>query len=299
LLPSFETVARNRARPPQDDAGGVAMDDTKRLSINQICVLPQWSLAQAIDALVRHRVPAISVWREKLHEIGVAEAKKRIDAAGLAVSGLCFAGLISSPDRAEAAKARDDVRRAIDEATGIGAACLVFLSGGVDPRDKDLASARARVLDGLAQLADHARQAAVIIAIEPLHPMACATRSVLTTLKLANDWCDALKAEDVFGITVDAYVTWWDPELAQEIARAGKRIRAFHVSDWLVDTQDLRLDRGMPGDGVIDLPAIRRMVETAGYTGHVEVEILSARNWWKRDPDDVVRTIKERYATAV
>jgi sugar phosphate isomerase/epimerase len=275
------------------------MPDLARLSINQICVLPQWSLAQAIDGLVRHRVPAISVWREKLHEIGVAEAKKRIGGEGLAVSGLCFAGLISSPDAAEAAKALDDVRCALDEAAGIGAACLVFLSGGVDQRDKDLAATRARVLDRLAQLAGHARQAGVVIAIEPLHPMACATRSVLTTLKLANDWCDALKAEDVFGITVDAYVTWWDPELREQIARAGKRIRAFHVSDWLLDTQDLRVDRGMPGDGVIDLPAIRRMVEAAGFNGHVEVEIMSARNWWKRDPDEVVRTIVERYATAV
>ena len=277
----------------------IKVADLARVSINQICVLPQWSLAQAIDGLARHGVPAISVWREKLAEIGVAEAKKRIDGAGLAVSGLCFAGLISSADAAEAAKARDDVRRAIDEAAGIGAACLVFLSGGVDARDKDLAATRARVLDGLAQLADHARGARVVIAIEPLHPMACATRSVLTTLKLANDWCDALGAEDVFGITVDAYVTWWDPELREQIARAAKRIRAFHVSDWLVDTQDLRLDRGMPGDGVIDLPAIRRMVEAAGYAGHVEVEIMSARNWWKRDPDDVVRTIIDRYASAV
>jgi sugar phosphate isomerase/epimerase len=275
------------------------MADLKRLSINQICTLPQWSLAQAIDGLARHKVPAISVWREKLAEIGVAEAKKRIDDAGLAVSGLCFAGLISSADRPEAGKARDDVRRALDETAGIGAACLVFLSGGVDARDKDLAATRARVLDGLGDLADHARKAGVVIAIEPLHPMACATRSVLTTLKLANDWCDALGAEDVFGITVDAYVTWWDPELPREIARAGKRIRAFHVSDWLVDTQDLRLDRGMPGDGVIDLPAIRRMVEAAGYAGHVEVEILSARDWWKRDPDEVVRTIIDRYMSVV
>src|SRR5215469_15017994 len=138
------------------------MADLARLSINQICVLPQWSLAQAIDGLVRHKVPAISVWREKLHEIGVAEAKKRIDGAGLAVSGLCFAGLISSADAAEAEKARDDVKRAIDEAAGIGAACLVFLSGGVDHRDKDLAGTRARVLDGLSDLAAHARQAGVI-----------------------------------------------------------------------------------------------------------------------------------------
>ena len=275
------------------------MSDLSRLSINQICVLPQWSLAQAIEGLARFRVPAISVWRDKLAEIGVAEARKRIDGAGLAVSGLCFAGLISSADAAEATKARDDVRRAIDEAAGIGAACLVFLAGGVDARDKDLAATRARVLDGLAQLAGHARKAGVVIAIEPLHPMSCATRSVLTTLKLANDWCDALAAADVFGIVLDAYVTWWDPELPAQIARAGKRIRAFHVSDWLLDTCDLRLDRGMPGDGVIDLPAIRRMVEAAGYDGHFEVEIMSARNWWKRDPDDVVRTIIERYATAL
>jgi sugar phosphate isomerase/epimerase len=275
------------------------MPDLARLSVNQICVLPQWSLPQAIDGLKRHGIAAISVWREKLAAIGVAEARARIDGAGLAVSGLCFAGLISSADRAEAAAARDDVRRAIDEAAAIGAPCLVFLSGGVDPRDKDLAATRARVLDGLAQLAPHARGAGVVVALEPLHPMACATRSVLTTLRLANDWCDALGAEDVFGIAVDTYVTWWDPELAAEIARAGTRIRAFHVSDWLVDTQDLRVDRGMPGDGVIDLPAIRRMVEAAGYDGHVEVEILSARNWWTRDPDEVVRTIKERYATAV
>jgi sugar phosphate isomerase/epimerase len=275
------------------------MPDLSRLSINQICVLPQWTLPQAIDGLKRHGVGAISVWREKLAEIGVAEARKRLDDAGLAVSGLCFAGLVSSADRAEAAAALDDVRRALDEAQGIGAPCVVFLSGGVDPRDKDLAATRARVLDGLAQLTAHARAAGVAIAIEPLHPMACATRSVLTTLKLANDWCDALGAEDAFGIALDTYVTWWDPELPAQIARAGKRIRAFHVSDWLLDTQDLRVDRGMPGDGVIDFPAFRRRVEAAGYTGHVEVEILSARNWWKRDPDEVVRTIVERYATAV
>jgi sugar phosphate isomerase/epimerase len=275
------------------------MPDQRRLSVNQICVLPQWSLPQAIDGLARNGVAAISVWREKLHEIGVAAARRRIDDAGLGVSGLCFAGLISSPDRAAASAALDDVRRAIDEAAAIGAPCLVFLAGGVDPRDKDLAATRDRVLDGLAQLIPHARGAGVVVAIEPLHPMACATRSVLTTLKLANDWCDALAAEDVFGIAVDTYVTWWDPELAAQIARAGSRIRAFHVSDWLLDTQDLRVDRGMPGDGVIDIPAIRRMIEAAGYTGHIEVEIMSARNWWKRDPDEVVRTIKERYRTAV
>jgi sugar phosphate isomerase/epimerase len=239
------------------------------------------------------------VWREKLHELGVAEAARMIEGHGLAVSGLCFAGLITSLDRDEAAKAHDDVRRAIDEAARLKARCLVFVAGGVDPRDKDIKATRARALDGLASIVPHARQAGVRIALEPLHPMICATRSVLSTMKLANEWCDTLAAEDTVGIAVDTYAVWWDPELEPQIARAGRRICAFHISDWLPDTQDLRLDRGMMGDGVIDIPAIRRMVEAAGYTGHREVEIFSARDWWKRDPDEVVRTVKERYQTAV
>jgi sugar phosphate isomerase/epimerase len=118
-------------------------------------------------------------------------------------------------------------------------------------------------------------------------------------MKLANEWCDALGAEDIVGIALDAYAVWWDPELAAEIAHAGKRICSFHVNDWLADTQDLRLDRGMMGDGVIDLPALRSSLEAAGYDRYVEVEIFSERNWWRRDADEVIRVIKERAQWAV
>jgi len=275
------------------------MAELSRLSINQVTMLPQWTLAEAIDGLVRHQVPAISVWRDKLHECGVAAAVRRLADSGLAVSGLCFAGLIASFDDKEAALALDDVRRAIDEAAALKAQCLIFVAGPVDARNKDLPATRARVLERLQTLIPHARGARVMIALEPLHPMSCGTRSVLSTLKLANDWCDALEAEDVFGIAVDSYVTWWDPELASEIARAGQRICAFHVSDWLIDTQDLRLDRGMMGDGVIDLAAMRRMVDAAGYSGPIEVEIFSARNWWKRNAEEVIAVVKQRFTSAV
>ena len=275
------------------------MLDEALLSINQVTLMQQWSLRQAIEGLARHGLRGISIWRDKLHEMPLEEAVRLVGDHGMTVSGLCFAGLITSPDRAEAAKARDEVRRAIDEAAALGARCLVFVAGGVDPRDKDIRSARGRALDGLASLVPHARAAGVRLGLEPLHPMICATRSVLSTIKLANEWCDALGAEDTVGIAVDTYAVWWDPELEAGIARAGKRICAFHISDWLPDTQDLRLDRGMMGDGVIDIPAIRRMVEAAGYTGQREVEIFSARNWWTRDADEVVRVIRERYQTAV
>jgi sugar phosphate isomerase/epimerase len=275
------------------------MLDEGLLSINQVTLMQQWSLRQAIEGLARHGLRGISIWRDKLHEIELRDAARLLSDHGMTVSGLCFAGLITSPDRAEATAAVEDVRRAIDEAAALKARCLVFVAGGVDPRDKDIKATRARALDRLAALIPPARAAGVRLALEPLHPMICATRSVLSTIKLANDWCDALGAEDVMGIAVDTYAVWWDPELEAGIARAGKRICAFHISDWLPDTQDLRLDRGMMGDGVIDIPAIRRMVESAGYTGQREVEIFSARNWWKRDPDEVVRVVKERYQTAV
>jgi sugar phosphate isomerase/epimerase len=119
----------------------------------------------------------------------------------------------------------------------------------------------------------------------------------VNTLAQANDLCDELG--EGAGVAVDVYHVWWDPDLASQIARAGRRILAYHVNDWLVPTTDLLLDRGMMGDGVIDLRAVRRMVEATGYCGHCEVEILSAENWWKRDPDDVLRVCIERHQTVV
>ncbi len=275
------------------------MIDSRRLSIHQVTLRKQCSTPQFVDALVRNGVGCTSLWREKTLEYGVEQTARLVADNGIALSGYCFAGLITSPDDAEARAARDDVRRALDEAAALRAPCLVFVAGGVDARDKDIERARVRALDGLVDLIPHARSVGVKIALEPLHPMICATRSVLSTVKLANAWCDELAADDIVGIAVDTYAVWWDPEIESSIARAGRRICSFHVSDWLADTQDLRLDRGMMGDGVIDLPALRRMVEAAGYDGYVEVEIFSQRTWWQREPDDVIGVIKERVQWAV
>jgi sugar phosphate isomerase/epimerase len=274
------------------------MLDPRRLSIHQVTLLPQCSTPQFVDALARNGVGCTSLWRDKTREFGIENTARLVADSGIALSGYCWGGLITSPDRAEAAAARDEVRRALDEAAALKAPCLIFVAGGMDSRDKNIADARARALDGVGELVPHARSVGVKIALEPLHPMICATRSVLSTVKLANAWCDRLGADDIVGIAVDTYAVWWDPDLEAEVARAGRRICSFHVSDWLPDTQDLRLDRGMMGDGVIDLPALRRMVERAGYDGYVEVEIFSQRNWWTKDPDEVIAVIKDRAQTA-
>jgi sugar phosphate isomerase/epimerase len=264
------------------------------LSLNTVTVKEQWGLAECIEGCARHGIPGISPWRDVLQAMGVEKAARQIREAGLQVSGLCRGGMFTASDEAGRRAAVEDNRRAIDEAQALGAACLVMVCGGLPPGSRDLPGARRMVCDGLAEIAPYARSAGVTIGLEPLHPMTCADRSVVSTLTQALDLCDELGQG--LGVAVDVYHVWWDPELKSQMARAGTRIVGFHVCDWLVPTNDLVFDRGMPGDGVIDIPAIRAMAEAAGYRGSIECELLS-RRWWGEDPDLVLSTIKDRHAT--
>ncbi|MGE0154340.1 MAG: sugar phosphate isomerase/epimerase family protein [Reyranellaceae bacterium] len=268
------------------------------LSINTATVRQQWTLPQIIEGCARQDIRAIAPWRDQVAQCGLKTAAELVKRHGLRVSGYCRGGMFTAPDAAGRQAALNDNRRAVDEALALNAECLVLVVGGLAAGSKDIADARRQVRDGIAALLDHARPAGMKLAIEPLHPMYAADRACVNTLKQANDLCQAL-GEGV-GVAVDVYHVWWDPELAAEIARAGRHgwLHAFHVCDWLVPTRDLLLDRGMMGDGIIDIPGIRRQVEAAGYGGTVEVEIFSAENWWKRDPQEVLRVCRERYASA-
>lgn len=269
--------------------------DTRFLSINTATVQTQWNLRQAIEGVARAGIPGISPWRAPLQALGVAETAKLIRTHGLTVTGLCRGGMFTSFDRSGLGRALDDNRRAVDEAAAIGARCLVLVVGGLAPGSRDLPDARALVRDGIAALLPYARAAHMPLAIEPLHPMYAADRACVNTLAQANDLCDELG--EGIGIAIDAYHVWWDPALDREIARAGshKRILAYHICDWLVPTRDLLLDRGMMGDGVIDLKRLRGLVEAAGYDGFCEVEIFSQENWWRRPAEEVLTTCVERY----
>jgi sugar phosphate isomerase/epimerase len=204
--------------------------------------------------------------------------------------------------------ALDDNRRAVDEARALDAACLVLVVGGLpgalqgQAAHKDIALARSQVRDGIAELLEYARQAKLPLAIEPLHPMYAADRACVNTLEQALDLCDALDPgrTGALGVAVDVYHTWWDPKLEQQVARAGReRILAFHVCDWLTPTVDLLNDRGMMGDGVIDIPRIRGWVEAQGFAGYSEVEIFSTGNWWQRPHEEVLDTCIARHRSVV
>jgi sugar phosphate isomerase/epimerase len=232
---------------------------------------------------------------------------RAVKAHDLAVTGLCRGGFFTARDW------RDDNRRAIEEAHALGAKCLVLVVGGLLQGSRDLLGAREQVADGIAAILPEARAAGVPLAIEPLHPMQAAERACVNTLEQALDLCDALDAGGAgassgiggsagggapaaLGVAVDVYHVWWDPKLEAQIARAGKRrLLAYHICDWLVPTRDTLNDRGMMGDGVIDLPRIRGLMERAGYEGAHEVEIFSKLDWWQRDPDEVLATCKDRH----
>ncbi|MDX0628076.1 TIM barrel protein [Sinorhizobium medicae] len=265
------------------------------LSINLATIREQCGFAEAVDVCLKHGITAIAPWRDQVAAIGLEEASRIVRSNGLKLTGLCRGGFFPAPDAAGREKAIDDNKRAVDEAAELGADCLVLVVGGLAGGSKNIDAARSMVLEGIAAVLPHARAAGVPLAIEPLHPMYAADRACVNTLGQALDICEALGPG--VGAAIDVYHVWWDPDLNEQIARAGrmKAILAHHICDWLVPTKDMLTDRGMMGDGVIDLKAIRREVEAAGFHGAQEVEIFSADNWWKRPAEEVIATCVERY----
>jgi sugar phosphate isomerase/epimerase len=292
--------------------------DHRWLSINTATLRGAGTLDRIIEACVRHRIRAISPWRDQVRAIGLERTTELVREHMLELSGYCRGGMFPAMDVEGRRRALDDNRRAIDEARTLDAACLVLVVGSLPgalegrPQSKDLFAARSDVHDGIAATLEHARAAGMPLAIEPLHPMYAADRACVNTLEQALDLCDAIDphatgalgvgASDAaaLGVAVDVYHVWWDPKLEAQIARAGReRLLAFHVCDWLVPTRDLLNDRGMMGDGVIDIPRIRGWVEAAGFAGYSEVEIFSSENWWKRPEDEVLATCIARHRSAV
>jgi sugar phosphate isomerase/epimerase len=278
------------------------------LSINTATVRKQWPLDRIIEECAHREIRAISPWRDQVAAVGLDKIARQLQATGIGLSGYCRGGFFPAADAAGLKAALDDNRRAIDEAKTLNAPCVVLvvgaLPGALDgaPHYKDIGRARSEVRDGIAASLEYARQVHMPLAIEPLHPMQAAERACINTLEQALDLCDELDASKsgLLGVALDVYHVWWDPKLQQQIERAGsKRLLAYHVCDWLTPTRDLLNDRGMMGDGVIELKKIRGWMEAAGYAGFSEVEIFSERDWWQRPGEAVLDACVERHRSVV
>ena len=281
--------------------------DHRWLSLNTATVRKQGSLVEIIEACARHGIRAIDPWRDQAASVGLDRAARAVRDAGLELSGYCRGGMFVA-DAAHRTEVHDDNRRVIDEAKALGAPCIVLVAGGLpqysrpgSAASRDIAQARTQVHDAIAEMLEYAKQANMPLAVEPLHPAYAADRACVNTTKQALDLCDALdpKRAGMLGVALDVYHIWWDFELMPQIVRAGKdRLLAFHVCDWLVPTKDILNDRGMMGDGVIDIKPIRAAVEAQGFAGYAEIEIFS-NEWWEKPMGEVLRTCIERHRSVV
>ena len=265
-------------------------------------------LTDIIEACVSRGINAISPWRDQVAAVGLNTVSKLVKTHGLKLSGYCRGGMFPAATAAGIQAADVDNRQAVDEACELNAPCLVLVVGGLpgalagQAAHKNIQQSRDQVFEGIEKLLIYAKSCNMPLAIEPLHPMYAADRACINTLEHALDVCDKLDPlkTGALGVAVDVYHVWWDPKLQQQIERAGqKRLLAFHVCDWLTPTRDLLNDRGMMGDGVIDIPKIRGWVEAQGFQGFSEVEIFSTENWWQRDHSEVLDTCIARHRSAV
>lgn len=265
-------------------------------------------LTDIIEACVNRGIKAISPWRDQVAAVGLNTVSKLVKTHGLKLSGYCRGGMFPAATAAGIQAADADNRQAVDEACELNAPCLVLVVGGLpgalagQAAHKNIQQSRDQVFEGIEKLLTYAKSCNMPLAIEPLHPMYAADRACINTLEQALDVCDKLDPAKTgaLGVAVDVYHVWWDPKLQQQIERAGQnRLLAFHVCDWLTPTRDLLNDRGMMGDGVIDIPKIRAWVEAQGFQGFSEVEIFSTENWWQRDHSEVLETCISRHRSAV
>lgn len=277
-----------------------------RLSINQ-GTIKHADLATALRVTVEAGVQSIGLWREPVQEVGLATAASMLTDSGLRFSTHCRSGFFTMPEGPARRASIDDNLVAIEEAATLAAAgapgseaVLVLVAGGLPEGSRDLVGARERVRDALGELAPHAAEAGVTLAIEPLHPMYATDRCVVSTLGQALDLASGFDPS-VVGVAVDTFHIFWDPDVLDAIERAGRegRIATYQVCDWKTPLPaDVLLGRHYPGDGVIDLAGLTRAVADTGYSGDVEVEIFNA-DVWATEPLEAVRRTASGFAASV
>ncbi|NNE91326.1 MAG: sugar phosphate isomerase/epimerase [Verrucomicrobiales bacterium] len=265
-----------------------------RLCIHTITTKP-WSIEEAMDKYAQIGVGGITVWRQWLDGHNISIVGDQIRERNLEIVSLCRGGFFPAPSPAERKTAIEDNRLAIHEAAQLGAPTIVLVCGAVP--GQPLEESRKQIADGIEAVLPLAEEHDIQLAIEPLHPMYADDRSAINSMASANAVCDHID-HPLVGIAADVYHIWWDPDLEAQITEAGEKDRlfAFHICDWMTPTTDLLNDRGLMGEGCIDIPGIRAMVEAAGFDGYNEVEIFSDR-WWKSDPDEFLLAIREAYLT--
>ena len=270
--------------------------DLSRLCLHTVTTKP-WPLATAAKKYAAAGIKGITVWRDaaQKHAAGIKDAGQVCRSEGLEIVSYVRGGFFAALDSASRQAAIDDNLRMIDEAAALGAPLIVMVCGAAP--GQSLFASRAQIADGFRAILRHARSCGIKLGIEPLHPMYADSRSAINRMRQAIDMAVGL-ADDYLGVTVDVFHIWWDDHLKADITRCGreKKLFSFHVCDWRNQAVDMLNDRGLMGEGVINVPEIRSWVQDAGFHGFHEVEIFSDR-YWAMAPVEFLKLIIEAYRT--
>ncbi|MDF1752374.1 MAG: sugar phosphate isomerase/epimerase [Verrucomicrobiales bacterium] len=268
------------------------LTDFSKLCVHTMTTKP-WDIDTAMDKYATAEIGGITVWRQWLDGQNISQIGDRLRQRNIDIVSLCRGGFFPAVDQTGIDQAIEDNKQAVREAAELGAPMVVLVCGAVP--GQSLEQSRTQIADGIAAVLPLAEELNIKLAIEPLHPMYADDRSAINTMASANEVCDRL-SHSLVGIALDVYHVWWDPDLPKQIELTAdkERLFAFHICDWMTPTTDLLNDRGLMGEGCINIPEIRSMVERSGFQGFNEVEIFSNR-WWNSDQDQFLDSIKEAY----
>lgn len=270
------------------------INDLSKLCIHTITTKP-WGIETCIKNYSKSGIHGISIWRNVLENKNLKEVRSLLSDYNMTVVSLCRGGFFPSIGLRKRVAAIDDNLFAIEQAAEVGAPLIVLVCGA--DQHQSLQKSREQIAEGIQKILPAAKSAGVKLAIEPLHPMYAGDRSAINSLKQANDMAAMINSEYV-GVAVDVYHLWWDETLQTEIKRCAAQdcLSAFHICDWNVPTVDFLNDRGLMGDGCINVPEIRGWVEESGFSGYHEVEIFSDK-YWAIDQIEYLNKIKRAYLT--
>lgn len=252
----------------------------------------------------------IGVWEFKLPEGEDAESVAKLRDSGLSAT-TCIPGTLSIwpvpfPGPADPAERTEELCAAIRRFAPFEPEVILVLTGhpgdGVDP-----AEARRVAVEGLRRAAREAAGHGLTLGLEPLHRKLYATWSLVGDIPGAIDLLDEIGEPNV-KLLFDVYHLWDTDDVLEHTVRHGSRIcSSVHICDWREDTRN-DFDRALPGEGVMDLPALFGALDAGMAVKWVDLEIFSDDgsfsdldfddSLWKQDPGDVVRRGKAGFERA-
>lgn len=270
----------------------MSSNELSRLCIHTMTNKP-WNLDQCLSNYERVGVPAISVWRNVIENKNLSSVKRKIADAGITVVSLVRGGFFTGTDQDSRSKAIEENKKILEEAAEIGAPLVVLVCGATP--GISISENIKQIQEGIEALTETAEKLNVKLGIEPLHPMYSDTRSAINSMESANDLAEAINSPFV-GVTVDVFHLWWEKYLENQINRCAQNnnLFSYHICDWKTDMEDMLNDRGLMGDGIINVDQISKWVDDTGFNGYQEVEIFSNK-YWEMDQVEFLDLIVSRY----